>query len=65
MKIGVTNCLTWLAYAQSTGVNIQNWCSNPNNYQKCCITCQSIANMNEIIQHSIKTNIYTIYILTF
>jgi hypothetical protein len=33
--------LQWLAYAQSQGVDIVNWCQNPIYFQKCCITCQS------------------------
>jgi len=38
---GVTNCLSWLAYLQSQGTNILQWCSVSANYQKCCLTCQS------------------------
>jgi hypothetical protein len=37
----VSNCLSLVAYYQSMGKNIQQWCSDSNNYQKCCITCQS------------------------
>lgn len=43
---GVTNCIQWLAYAQSQGVDVTQWCQNSVYFQKCCITCQSILTLN-------------------
>jgi hypothetical protein len=41
IHVFVSNCLALVAYYQSNGQNIQQWCSVPLNYQKCCLTCQS------------------------
>ena len=41
---GIYNCLQWVAYAQTQGQNIKDWCSNSQNFQKCCMTCQSMYN---------------------
>ena len=38
---GVNDCLSWFAYGQSIGQNIQNWCSNSSIATKCCLTCNS------------------------
>ena len=38
---GVYDCLSWFAYGQSIGNNIQNWCANATIAKKCCLTCQS------------------------
>lgn len=39
--VGVTDCLSWLAYLQTQSVNVLTWCANSTNFQKCCLTCQS------------------------
>ena len=39
---GVTDCLSWTASVQKQGVDLVKWCSNTDNYQKCCLTCRSI-----------------------
>lgn len=38
---GVIDCLSWTAYVQKQGVDLVKWCSNTDNYQKCCLTCRS------------------------
>lgn len=38
----INNCLQLLAFLKSQGQNVAQWCSNQNNYQQCCITCQNI-----------------------
>jgi len=39
----VTDCLSWFAYGQSIGENVQTWCLDPKISVKCCLTCQNYA----------------------
>jgi hypothetical protein len=40
---GVSNCMSWAAYVQSTGGNFTGQCiNNPQLALKCCFTCRGI-----------------------
>ena len=55
----VFNCLSWVAYLKSQGQNLQQWCNVPNNYKKCCLTCQSnLINNNYINLKYLHYNVY-------